>query len=286
VVFFIYKIPSREISKIGWSIPVNVDLKTLLEKIRAEKPLVHNITNYVVMNFTANTLLATGASPVMAHATNEVEEMVSLAKALVINIGTLSDPWITAMFLAGYRANQLHIPIILDPVGSGATSLRTKTFRKFIKELGISVVRGNASEILSIASSDISTKGVDSTLNVDEAGETAKKIAQQFGSVVAITGPADLITDGQRVIRCLNGHPLMGMVTGTGCAATASIAAFAGVTNDPLIAASAGLAFFGLAGEMAAAKASSPGSFMISLIDSLFEITPDQLQIDARLEEN
>jgi len=134
---------------------VEYDLKSLLEKLRDEKPLVHNITNYVVMNFTANTLLAMGASPVMAHAADEVEEMVSLASALVINIGTLSKHWIESMLKAGRRANELGVPIILDPVGSGATSLRTNTFRNLVKELRLSVVRGNGSEILSIASDSI-----------------------------------------------------------------------------------------------------------------------------------
>lgn len=264
----------------------NFDLKSLLIKLRTEKPLVHNITNYVVMNFTANTLLAMGASPVMAHAANEVEEMVGLAKSLVINIGTLSDPWIEAMFLAGRRANQLGVPIILDPVGSGATLLRTNTFRKLIKELDISIVRGNASEILSIASDKIKTRGVDAIHNVTEASSTARNLAMEFGCTVAITGPIDLITDGKRIIRCSNGHPLLGMVTGTGCAATATIAAFAAITKNPVEAASAGLAFFGLAGEIAAGKAQAPGSFMNSLIDALYEITPGQLQLNAKLEEN
>jgi hydroxyethylthiazole kinase len=266
-------------------VKVSFDLKTQLEKIRTEKPLVHNITNYVVMNFTANTLLAMGASPVMAHATNEVEEMVALARALVINIGTLSDHWIAAMILAGRKANEIGIPIILDPVGSGATSLRTITFKKLVSELKISIVRGNASEILSIASSDITTKGVDAAHNVEEASETAKKMARQLGAVVAITGPVDLITDGKRIVRCSNGHPLMSKITGTGCAATATIAAFSAVTKDPLNAASAGLAFFGLAGEKAAEKAKAPGSFMIALIDSLYEITPSEFEAKGRLEE-
>jgi hydroxyethylthiazole kinase len=262
------------------------DIGSLLQKIRDEKPLVHNITNYVVMDFTANVLLAMGASPVMAHAANEVEEMTALAKALVINIGTLSDPWIEAMMRAGRKANELGVPIVLDPVGSGATSLRTKTFRKMIWDLRLAVVRGNASEILSIASSKVKTKGVDAVHDVEQASETAREMAGEIGSVVAITGPVDLITDGKRVIRCRNGHPLLGRVTGTGCAATVSIAAFAAVTGDCVAAASAGLAFFGLAGELAAERAGSPGSFRVGLIDSLYEITPDLLDKRARLEES
>jgi hydroxyethylthiazole kinase len=263
----------------------NVDLKTLLTRIREEKPLVHNITNYVVMNFTANTLLAMGASPVMAHAPNEVEEMVSLARALVINIGTLSDPWIEAMLLAGRKANSKGLPIVFDPVGSGATSLRTGTTRRIVQELKLAIIRGNASEILSIGSSGTVTKGVDSLHDVDQVAEMAKATARQTGAVVAVTGKVDLITDGTRVIRCRNGHALMGHVTGMGCAATATIAAFAAVTPDAMEAAAAGLAFFGLAGEMAAATAQAPGSFMVALIDALYNMTPEDLQAGALLEE-
>jgi hydroxyethylthiazole kinase len=260
------------------------DLKSLLERLREQRPLVHNITNYVVMNFTANTLLAMGASPVMAHSVDEVEEMVSLASVLVINIGTLSKQWIESMLRSGRKANQLGVPVILDPVGSGATSLRTNTFRNLVKEVKMTVVRGNASEILSIASDSIKTKGVETAHDPEHALETAREVAGQIDSVAAITGPVDLITDGIKVIRCSNGHPLLGSVTGTGCAATTTIAAFAGVTEDPLEATSAGLAFFGLAGELAGARANSPGSFMISLIDAMYEIGPEEFQAKARLE--
>jgi hydroxyethylthiazole kinase len=246
---------------------------------------VHNITNYVVMNFTANTLLAMGASPVMAHAANEVEEMVSLARALVINIGTLSDPWIGAMLLAGRKASEKGLPIVFDPVGSGATSLRTATTRRLARDLKLAIIRGNASEILSIGSSETVTKGVDSLHEVDQVAGMARATAKETRSVVAVTGKVDLITDGTRVIRCRNGHPLMGKVTGTGCAATAAIGAFAAVTPDAMEAAAAGLAFFGLAGELAAAKAQSPGSFMIALIDALYDISPEELQARALLEE-
>ena len=261
------------------------DLKSLLVELREKRPLVHNITNYVVMNFTANTLLAMGASPVMAHAVDEVEEMVSLASAMVINIGTLSKHWIESMVRAGKKANALGVPVILDPVGSGATSLRTNTFRNLAKELKLTVVRGNASEILSIASDSIKTKGVDTAHEPEQALKTAKEVAREINAVVAITGPVDFITDGNRVVRCHNGHPLLGSVTGTGCAATTAIAAFAGLAADPIEAAAAGLAFFGLAGELAGAKTGSPGSFMVSLLDALYEITPDEFQANSRLEE-
>jgi hydroxyethylthiazole kinase len=259
-------------------------LKQLLSKIREEKPLVHNITNYVVMNFTANTLLAMGASPVMAHAPEEVEEMAGLARSLVINIGTLSSPWIDSMVLAGLKANSLGVPVIFDPVGSGATSLRTRTSRMMVDSMKISVVRGNASEVLSLASEGTITKGVDSAHSVEDAAQAAREIAGQINSVVAITGAVDLITDGERVIRCRNGHPLMGCITGTGCAATATIAAFSAVTKDCMEAAAAGLAFFGLAGEIAAERAKAPGSFAASLVDALYEISPEQFQSRALLD--
>ena len=263
---------------------VSYDLKSLLEKLRDKRPLIHNITNYVVMNFTANTLLAMGASPVMAHAVDEVEEMVSLAGALVINMGTLTQQWLESMFKAGKKANQLEVPVVLDPVGSGATSFRTHAFRTLVKELKLSVVRGNPSEILSIGSDYVRTKGVETAHQTEDALEAAKMVAKDLDSVVAITGPVDVITDGETVIRCYNGHPLLAFVTGTGCAATAAIAAFNSITSDSLEAAAAGLAFFGLAGELAGAKANSPGSFMMSLLDALHEITPEGFQRKARLE--
>ncbi|MFP3870846.1 MAG: hydroxyethylthiazole kinase [Syntrophobacteria bacterium] len=261
------------------------DLKELLVRVRNERPLVHSITNYVVMNFTANTLLAMGASPVMAHAIDEVEEMVSRARALVINIGTLSKGWIESMVKAGKRANKEGVPVVLDPVGSGATSFRTKTFRRLTQEVKLAVIRANASEILSLASDAVRTKGVDADHDSKQAVNTAREAARETGSVVAISGAVDVITDGEKVVHCSNGHPLLGWVTGTGCAATATIAAFSGVTAEPLVATSAGLAFFGLAGELAAFRARSPGSFSVALMDALYEITPEEFQSRARLEE-
>ncbi len=254
------------------------DLKTIREK----QPLIHNITNFVVMNFTANALLSMGASPVMAHALNEVEEMVGFSGALVLNIGTLTDDWIESMILAGKKASLLKLPVILDPVGAGATTLRTETAKRIINELDIAVVRGNASEILSLRDKDSKTKGVDSIHTVDDAAETAVILARELNTTLAITGPSDLITDGDRIIRVKNGHPLMGRITGTGCAATAIIGAFLSVNTDSLFATASALAFFGLAGEIAATKSSAPGSFMVSLIDALYEIAPEKLLNESR----
>ena len=255
-----------------------------LAAVREKKPLIHNITNYVVMNYTANALLSMGASPVMAHAHNEVEEMVSLAGALVLNIGTLTDEWIASMIRAGKRASELGKPIILDPVGSGATSLRTGAAQRIIEQIDISVIRGNASEILSLRHSDSTTKGVDSIHSVEDAAETARTLAGELKTILAITGPTDLITDGDRVIRVSNGHPLMGYVTGTGCTATVTIGAFLAVDDDAVSASATALAFFGLAGEVAGNKSSAPGSFMIGMLDALYTISPEELRAEGRFQ--
>jgi len=257
-----------------------------LALLREKKPLIHNITNFVVMNYTANALLAMGASPVMAHAQNEVEEMVSFAGALVLNIGTLTDDWIASMVKAGIKASTLGTPIILDPVGSGATPLRTNSAKQIIDQTKISVIRGNASEILSLRHEDSKTKGVDSVHSVDEAADTAKILAEELQTTLAITGPVDLITDGQQVVRVSNGHPLMAYVTGTGCTATTAIGAFLAVDSDPVSATATALAFFGLAGEVAGQSASAPGSFMIRMIDALYTITPDELRDGCKIDDN
>jgi hydroxyethylthiazole kinase len=257
-----------------------------LRLVRERKPLVHNITNYVVMNYTANALLACGAAPVMAHAAEEVEEMVSLAGALVLNIGTLSIPWIEAMIKAGKRANALHVPVILDPVGAGATALRTDSAKRLIEELSIQVIRGNASEVLSLSRErpGSRTKGVDSVHTVDQVAQMAVALAGELKTVLAVTGVVDLITDGKQTCRVMNGHEMMSHVTGTGCTATAIIGAFLAVEPHPLTAATTGLAYFGLAGEKAAAKASGPGTFQIALLDALYEMKEEELKTGARIQ--
>ena len=257
-----------------------------LRRVRERKPLVHNITNYVVMNYTAMALLACGAAPVMAHALEEVEEMVSLAGALVLNIGTLSPAWIEAMVKAGKRANALGVPVILDPVGAGATSLRTDTAKRLIDEVSVKVIRGNASEILSLAPQipGSRTKGVDSVHTVDQVTDTAVALARDLHLVLAMTGTVDLITDGKRVVRVMNGHEMMSRVTGTGCTATAIIGAFMTVEPDPSHAAWAGLSYFGLAGEKAATRASGPGTFQVALLDALYAMEEDELRAGARIQ--
>jgi len=255
-----------------------------LKRLREKRPLVHNITNYVVMNYTANALLACGASPVMAHALEEVDEMVALAGALVLNIGTLTPYWIDAMLQGGRRANALRVPIILDPVGSGATKLRTESAKRIVDALSVNVVRGNASEVLSLAHEGSRTKGVDAIHSVEEAADAALTLARELGTTLAITGPVDLITDGERIYRVCNGHKLMGHVTGTGCTATVIIGAFLAVSNDAVEAAATALAYFGLAGEIGASKAQAPGSFQITLLDALFNIDEGRLAEGARIQ--
>ncbi|MFQ5443470.1 MAG: hydroxyethylthiazole kinase [Nitrospinales bacterium] len=256
-----------------------------LAALREKKPLIHNITNFVAMNYTANALLAMGASPMMAHAENEVKELVSSASALVLNIGTPSKARIAAMIIAGKKATALNMPIVLDPVGSGTGSFRTSSAATIIDQTRVSVIRGNASEILSLHRSDIKIKGIDAVHSVDEAAEIAGILAGEIQATLAITGPEDLVTDGDRTIRVRNGHPLMGYVTGTGCVSTATIGAFLTVEDDLVSATAASLAFLGLAGEKAAEKAAAPGSFKSALIDALYTITPADLAIGARFKE-
>lgn len=249
-----------------------------LQAVRDTKPLIHNITNYVVMNFTANVLLAMGASPVMAHAMQEVEEMVAFAKTLILNIGTLSEKWIDSMIKAGEKASELGIPIVLDPVGSGATLYRTEAAKRIIQKTRVGVIRGNASEILSLRHKESKTKGVDAIHSVEDAGQTATILAKELESAIAITGPVDLVTDGKQMIRISNGHPFMGHVTGTGCAATVTVGSFLAVDDNPVRATASALAYFGLAGEMAGKSAPGPGSFQIAMLDALYNITPERLE--------
>ena len=254
-----------------------------LAALRRQRPLVHNITNYVAMDISANALLSIGASPVMAHAAEEVCEMVTLAGALVLNIGTLSIHWIESMFAAGHEARARGIPIVLDPVGAGATRLRTETARRLLAEVQPAIVRGNASEVLSLAQGGGTTRGVDSLHGSDAARDTAIAIAQQYRTVLAVTGAEDFITDGERQVRVSNGHPSMTRVTGTGCTASALVGAFAAVLPDPLIAATAALTVYGIAAELAATGASGPASFRVRLIDALDAITADEVMQRARI---
>lgn len=245
--------------------------------IRETTPLIHNITNYVVMNNTANALLALGASPVMAHALNEVEEMVNLAAALVINIGTLNDDWIAAMEKAMLSAKQLNKPIIFDPVGAGATTYRTCTTKKLLNIATPTVIRGNASEIAAIANQSITTKGVDSTQDSQTVVTVAQSLANLYQCTVVISGIADFIVSQERIYQIENGHLLMSKVTGMGCTATALIGAFQAVNSDPTIAATHAMAVMGIAGEIAAEKSTGPGSLQLNFLDALYNLKAEDM---------
>jgi hydroxyethylthiazole kinase len=255
-----------------------------LEKIRAEAPLIHNITNYVVMNITANALLAVGASPVMAHAPEEVEDMVSQAKALVINLGTLSTAWINAMLKAGHTANRMGIPIVLDPVGSGATRFRTESAQLLLRSSPPAIIRGNASEIRSLVLSEQGTKGVDSTHTPEETTDAAQLLSESFRCIVSVSGATDLITGEGSIIRIRNGHPIMPRITGLGCVATALTGAFAAVNKSYLHAAANAMAFIGIAGEIAAERCAGPGSFQVGFLDALYTIRESDIRSRLKME--
>jgi hydroxyethylthiazole kinase len=255
-----------------------------LAAIRERKPLVHQITNYVVMNETANATLALGALPVMAHAREEVEEMAALAGGLVLNIGTLSPRWVEAMFSAGRAANSAGVPVVLDPVGAGATSYRTETARRLLQEIDVAVVRGNAAEIATLAGREAEIRGVESIGASDSAAELARVAARELGTVVAVTGAVDQVSDGEQTVAVANGDPLLATITGSGCMATAITGCFVAVRPDaPLAAAAEALVAFGVAGEDAAHEASGPGSFHVALYDALYALDPAALDERAKL---
>jgi hydroxyethylthiazole kinase len=263
---------------------VSLSPGTTLRAIRERKPLVHQITNYVVMNETANATLALGALPVMAHAREEVEEMVGLAGALVLNIGTLSEHWIEAMLLAGRAAHERGIPIVLDPVGAGATRYRTETARRLLDELGVAVLRGNAGEVATLVGADVEVRGVESIGRVEEPAELARTAARTLGLVAAVTGPVDHVSDGSDVVSVANGHDLLGAVSGTGCMSTAITGCFlAAAPGDPLAAAAEALVAFGVAGEDAARDARGPGTFHAGLYDALAGLDPATLDGRSRV---
>jgi hydroxyethylthiazole kinase len=255
-----------------------------LRRVRAQAPVVHNITNYVVMNTTANALLAVGASPVMAHAPQEMEEMVGIASALVLNIGTLSDAWIEAMLLAGRAARRRGIPIVLDPVGAGATSYRTSTAARLLAELSPTIVRGNASEIRALCSEAAATRGVDSIHGTEESLAAAHALSEQHGCVVSMSGDVDIIVSGASIARVRNGVPIMTRVTGMGCTASALTGAFAAVASSPFLGATQSMVVLGVAGELAAQRAGGTGSFQVHVLDALSALAPEDLEQHARVE--
>ncbi len=244
-----------------------------VERVRAQAPLIHNITNFVVMNNTANALLAFGASPAMVHAPDEVEDFVSIASALVVNIGTLDATFVAGMKRAMSRASELGKPIIFDPVGVGATPYRNRVSAELLELAAPTIIRGNASEIMALAGLNTQTKGVDSLHGSEAAIDAARRLSSVWGCVVVISGETDYIIRGEQRAMVANGHPLMTKVTGMGCTATALIAAVAAVNSDYFLAAAHAMAVMGIAGELAAEKNPSPGSLQLNFLDALYELT-------------
>src|SRR5262245_21928499 len=238
------------------------------------------------MNETANATLALGALPVMAHAPQEVDELAAMAGALVLNIGTLSEPWVESMINAGIAANHAGVPVVLDPVGAGATRYRTETARLLLDAVAVAVLRGNAAEVATLAGRPAEIRGVESVGAGGEPAELALEAAKRIGCVVAVTGPVDHVSDGERVLAVANGHPMLATVSGTGCMSSAITGCFLAVRRDaPFQGAAEALAAFGVAGEDAAAGARGPGSFHVGLYDALAALDPATLDGRARIAE-
>lgn len=257
-----------------------------LSKLRDANPLVHNITNIVVANFTANGLLALGASPFMADAHEEVSEIAAMSGAVVLNIGTLNDYAISSMVLAGQSANRHKVPLVLDPVGAGATAYRTEVTHKLVKEMKITALRGNVAEVANVVGESWSIKGVDAGEGDGDVVALAVKAALKLDCVVIITGKEDVITDGTKTYIVSNGHPVLTKVTGTGCLLSAVVGAFLAVSGGEwLDAAAEALSFYGIAAEIAAGLTAGrgPGSFQIEFLNQLTAVTPEIYKEKSRI---
>lgn len=255
----------------------------LFARVREKRPLVHHITNYVTVNDCANITLCAGGSPVMADAPEEAAAMAAIASSLVINIGTLHASQIESMILAGRTANERSIPVVLDPVGAGATRFRTETAQRLLEELEITVLKGNPGEIGIIAGVEAEVRGVDSCGMNGDPLMIARRLAKSLGITVAVSGPTDIVTNGKQTLLVENGHTLMGSISGTGCMAASVTGAFCAVSKEPVTAAAAALAAFGIAGERAATVAHGPFSFRMALFDELANLTPQDLAAGARI---
>ena len=249
-----------------------------LARIRNSQPVVHSITNYVAMSFNANALLAIGASPIMAHAVEEIAAVIKLARALVINIGTLDTSWLKSMYSAMEAAKQKAIPIIIDPVGAGATPFRTQTALELCETIAPQVIRGNAAEIMALAGQSLSiSKGVDSIYQSETALSAGKQLAKHYDCVIVISGKQDFIISTNSTYIVENGVALMQKVTGMGCTGTALIAAFCAVQTDYALAATSAMAVMGIAGELACPSAKGPGSLQVQFLDTLYHLQTEDI---------
>lgn len=254
----------------------------ILERIRAQQPLVHCLTNHVVKNFTANVLLALGAAPAMVEHADEAAEFAALAHALLVNLGTLDEPQMAAILRAVPSANRARKPWVLDPVAVGPLAVRTHFAHEILTQRP-TLIRGNASEIIALAGQTARGRGVDSGDSAEAALDAARTLASRTGGAVLVTGPVDYAIDGTETIACANGHPLMTRVTGVGCAQGAITAACCAVAQTPLAAAVAAATLTGVAGELAARVSVRPGSFAVALLDSLDQLDADILRRETKL---
>ncbi len=270
-------------------------LKDMIQNVKATCPLVHNITNYVTVNDCANILLACGGSPIMADDLDEVEEITSICGGLNINIGTLNSRTIPAMLRAGKKANELGHPVVLDPVGAGASALRTQTAKELLKEVKFSVIRGNISEIKTLALGEGTTRGVDADISDSVTMETlepailfAKTFAKKTSAVIAITGAIDIVTDGEIAYCIFNGNPMMSNITGTGCQLSALITAYVTANKDtPLKATVAAIVAMGVCGEIAHKRLSAEdgnATYRNYIIDAIYNLNGEELERCAKYE--
>lgn len=260
------------------------NLHLFIDQVREKQPLIHNITNQVVINFTANGLLALGAAPVMANATEEAGDMAGVADALLLNIGTLTSPQIEAMIVAGKAANQKGIPVVFDPVGVGATTFRNDAAARILREVDVTIVRGNAGEIGFLAGLDSEVRGVESAFT-GSSRDVAVQAARKLGIPVIVTGKEDTITDGKRILIGENGDAILTKVTGTGCLLSSVVAAFLSVGEDTLESAAAAVSFYGAAAELAVKDAKGPGSFQTGFLDELASLDSNTFSQSIKLRE-
>lgn len=256
----------------------------LLPAVREKRPLIHCITNYVAANDSANLLLAVGASPIMADCASEASEIAGKSAGVLLNLGIPNPDKLRAMRLAGETANLLHRPVVLDPVGAGASAYRREAVCGLLNRVQARIIRANAGEIQTLAGEESVSEGVDAVGTVHHTETLAKAVAERYECIAAVTGETDVITDGKRTVRILNGHPALSVLTGSGCMTSALTAAFMSASDDALAAAVAGIAFMGICGELAAERSELPGSFHAALLDAAAAMTPECFLEKIRLE--
>jgi hydroxyethylthiazole kinase len=263
---------------------IKIDVYSLLEKIRSSKPVVHHLTNWVTIYDCANVVKVLGASPVMAHAKEEVAQMAKIASSLVLNIGTLTVDFVEAMKIAARSANEKGIPVVLDVCGAGATELRNQKSFELLHEVRVHIIKGNASEIARVSGEEVKTKGVDTVKVEKNMVEVAKRLARKYKSTVVVTGKEDIVTNGKKVYIIQNGHPMMINIVGTGCMATSVIGAFAAVGEDLVLASAAALVCFEIAAERAVKKSRGPGTFKEQMFDCLYHLDKEIINRMQRVE--